>query len=93
MYKEILELEKYCNEIGVECKGEKHFDGYVLRFNNGGDVIQCTGSYGSRHGCVEFGYTGYEGMDFKACTLENAKAFVELAKDKLNEVTENETNI
>lgn len=87
MYKEILELEKYCNNIGVVVRKETNFDGYTLRFNNGGDVIQCTGSYGSRHGCVEFGYTGFETVDFKATPLEKAKQFVAEHGYELNEVT------
>ena len=84
MYNEILELEMYCKEIGVKVKKERLIDGYVLKFKNGGDVVQHIGSYGSRSGCVEFGYTGFTSTDFKATPLKNAKAFVKRNKDKLN---------
>jgi hypothetical protein len=90
MYKEILELEIYCDEIGVETRKEEILDGYVLNFNNGGDVVQHQGSYGSKVGCVEFGYTGFETIDFYATPLKDAKDFVLKHKDELNEVTENE---
>ena len=88
MYKEILELEKYCDDIGVETRKETLLDGYVLRFNNGGDVVQHQGSYGGKAGCVEFGYTGFEEVDFKATLLEKAKEFVAEHKYELNEVAE-----
>ena len=84
MYKEILELEKFCEKIGVETHKEELFDGYVLKFNNGSDVIQHGGSYGHNIGCVEFGYTGVESRDFCATPLEKAKDFVHKYKRKLN---------
>lgn len=59
MYDEILKLEQYCKRIGVKVKKERLYEGWALRFNNGGDVVQHRGSYGSRCGCVEFGYTGF----------------------------------
>lgn len=83
MYKEILELKKYCNEIGVICRYEKLFDGFAIRFNNGGDVVQHSGSYGNRIGCVEFAIGNYE--DYKAISLEKAKTLIRVWKDKLNE--------
>lgn len=84
MYNEILELEKYCNEIGVKTRKISYFGGWALYFQKG-DVIQHRGSYGNNAGCVEFGYTGFEEVDFKATTLENAKEFVKTNKDILNE--------
>lgn len=59
MYKEILELAKFCEENGIEIVQGELLDGYGLRFNNGGDVVQHMGSYGNSRGCVEFGYTGF----------------------------------
>ena len=86
MYNEILQLEKFCKEIGVECKLEKLWEGHAIRFNNGGDAVQHDGSYGSKCGCVEFGYTGFEEVDFCATKLDKAKEFVIEHKDKLNGV-------
>lgn len=84
MYKEILELAEYCEKIGVEIEKENFIDGYALRFKNGGDVVQHRGSYGSKSGCVEFGYTGFPRTDFHTTPLKEAKAFVKRHKDKLN---------
>ncbi len=83
MYEEILELEKYCNKIGVVTEKVGLLDGWCLYFNNGGDVVQHSGSYGSKNGCVEFGYTGFT-LDFKAMSLKDAKGFVRHRKDSLN---------
>lgn len=83
MYTEILELKDYCEKIGVVVREERLFDGYVLRFKNGGDVIQHYGSYGNNAGCVEFGLTGSR-LDYCATPLKNAKAFVKRNKEKLN---------
>ncbi len=83
MYKEILELKDYCDKIGVAVKQERLIDGYALRFNNGGDVVQHMGSYGNDAGCVEFGFTNL-GLDFCATPLKHAKEFVKRNKDKLN---------
>jgi hypothetical protein len=93
MYKEILELEEYCNEIGVAVRKETLYDGYILRFNNSGDVIQHSGSYGCRCGCVEFGYTNHETIDFYATPLKAAKVFIFKHKDELNKVREGEKTI
>ena len=84
MYKEILELKKYCNKIGVNCSYERLLDGFAIRFKNGGDVVQHFGSYGSESGCVEFGYTGFKRTDFHATPLKKAKEFVKRNKYKLN---------
>jgi hypothetical protein len=84
MYKEILVIEDYCKKNGVKIKKKKLFDGYVLRFNNGGDVAQHGGTYGSNQGCVEFGFTGFSFIDFNACNIQEALSFIELHKDELN---------
>lgn len=83
MYEEILELEKFCSEIGVDTEKIPLLDGYCLKFNNGGDVIQHSGSYGSKNGCVEFGYTGFT-IDFKAIPLKAAKDFIKRKKNSFN---------
>ena len=82
MYKEILELKKYCDKIGVSCICERFIDGYALRFNSGGDVVQHRGSYGSNAGCVEFAIGSRR--DYKATILSRAKNLVKRWKDKLN---------
>ena len=90
MYNEILELEEYCKKIGVIVHKETFLDGYCLKFNNGGDVVQHRGSYGCNCGCVEFGYTGFKKTDFKATTLPCAKSFIYRHRTELNEATGNE---
>lgn len=84
-FNEILELAKFCDENGIEYQKDEFRGGAALRFNNGGDVIQNMGSYGHENGCVEFGYTGFEEVDFTATSLESAKDFVKKNKDALNQ--------
>lgn len=81
-YREILKLHTYCEKTGVECRLEKIFDGYVIRFNNGGDFIQHYGSYGCDCGCVEPAIGSR--LDYTAVPLKNAIALVRRHKDKLN---------
>ena len=81
-YKEIIELYEYCQKIGVEAEKTTLYDGFIIRFNNGGDVVQHFGSYGSDIGCVEFACDSK--IDYQSCSLDNAKRFVRRNKDKLN---------
>ena len=81
-YKEIIELSKYCDKIGVEYRLEELYDGYQIRFNNGGDFIQHRGSYGCRSGCVEPAIRSR--ADYTAVSLKNAKRLVKRHKDRLN---------
>lgn len=53
MYNEILEIAKVCEENGIACKLSELWDGYKLLFNDGADIVQHSGSYGSAEGCVE----------------------------------------
>jgi hypothetical protein len=81
-YKKILKLHTYCEKTGVECHLEKLYDGYAIRFNNGGDFIQHKGSYGCNVGCVEPAIGSR--LDYSAVPLKNAIALVSRHKDKLN---------
>lgn len=81
-YKEILELYDYCVKIGVEATLSRMFDGYVIKFNNGGDCIQHLGSYNHDDGCVEPAIGCRK--DYTAVSLKNAKALVRRWKDRLN---------
>lgn len=81
-YKEILKLHKYCKKTGVECRLEKLYDGYALRFNNGGDFVQHHGSYGCNVGCVEPAIGSR--LDYSAVPLKNAIELVRRHKDRLN---------
>ena len=87
-YKEIKALKEYCDKIGVIATLKDLFDGYILRFEKGGDCVQHRFSYGSDEKKVEFGGTGSR-LDYKATTLDNAKAFVKRNKDKLNKEERN----
>ena len=82
VYKEIIELNEYCQKIGVETEIARLFDGFIISFPNGGDVVQHFGSYGSDSGCVEFACNSK--IDYQRCSLENAKRFVRRNKSKLN---------
>lgn len=53
MYQEIVKLYQWCKENLIECTLETLWDGYVIRFIDGSDVVQHSGSYGSKAGCVE----------------------------------------
>ena len=89
-YKEILKLHTYCEKTGVECRLEKCFDGYAIRFNNGGDFIQHRGSYGCNVGCVEPAIGSR--LDYTAVPLKNAISLVKRHKDKLNKALERSEN-
>ena len=81
-YNEILKLYAYCLKIGVNVDISPMFNGYCIRFKNGGDVIQHDGSYGSYCGCVEFAIGSR--VDYKGISLKNAKQLVLRNKEKLN---------
>lgn len=81
-YTEILELHEYCLKTGVEARLEPCWDGYAIRFNNGGDFVQHDGSYGCLSGCVEPAI-GCR-LDYSAVDLKQAKALVKYHKDRLN---------
>lgn len=83
-YNEIKKLHKFCERKGVDCSLERMLDGYAIRFKNGADVVQHYGSYGALLGMVEFGSTGYEDVDFRAMSLEDAKKFISKNVDWLN---------
>ena len=53
MYQEIVKLYQWCKENLIECTLEPLWDGYQIRFFDGSDVVQHSGSYGSSYGCVE----------------------------------------
>lgn len=82
-YEEIIELYDFCIENGINCEFASFLDGYSIVFARG-DVVQHHYSYGSGAGKVEFGFTGYEDVDFMPTSLEDAKAFVLEHKDKLS---------
>lgn len=72
-YNEIWELFTWLMEEGFPCTIEHYLDGAIIELVHG-DVVQHRGSYGSQIGCVEFGYTGFEDIDFCAMPLDKAKA-------------------
>lgn len=82
-YKEIQELYDFCVENGINCEFEPFIDGYAIILERG-DVVQHGSSRGNNCGKVEFGFTGYDEVDFVATSLNNAKAFILELKDKLS---------
>ncbi len=81
-YREIIELYKYCEKIGVYAEITPMYNGFHIRFKNGGDVVQHDGSYGSCCGCVEFAIGSR--LDYTAVPLKNAKSLIYRNKEKLN---------
>ena len=81
-YKEIVELYEYCGKIGVHAEISPMFDGFCIRFKNGGNFIQHGGSYGRDCGCVEPAIGSR--LDYTAVTLKNAKRLLRRHKEKLN---------
>lgn len=53
MYQEIVKLYQWCKENLIDCTLEPLWDGYQIRFFDGSDVVQHSGSYGAKNGCVE----------------------------------------
>lgn len=86
MYYEILAIESYCRQIGVETQRFENMGGYVLAFNNGSDVAQHRGTYGSKAGYVEFGYTGHKNYDIQGIDIYKALTFIKRHKDELNKL-------
>ncbi len=81
-YTEINELYEYCKKIGIHAEISPLFDGFYIRFENGGDIVQHFGSYGSDSGCVEPAIRSR--LDYTAVSLKNAKSLVRRHKDDLN---------
>ena len=81
-YKEIQQLFEYCKTIGVYAELFSFLDGYCIRFQNGGDVVQHGFSYGNDCGCVEFAIGCKK--DYTAVSLKNAQAIIRRYKQKLN---------
>ena len=88
-YKEILLLYEYCKEIGINATLSELFNGYCIRFNNGGDVVQHFGSYGSGAGCVEPAIGCGCELDYTAVPLDEAKSLLKRYKEELNKRCDN----
>lgn len=82
-YREIVELYDYCEKIGVQAEISPLFDGFCIRFKNGGDVVQHGGSYGCEAGCVEPAIGSR--LDYHGIPLKKAKALIKRHKERLNE--------
>lgn len=81
-YREILALYEYCQKIGVYAEISPLYGGYIIRFKNGGDVVQHPYSYGGNCGYVEPAIGSR--LDYKAVPLRNAKMLIRRHKAKLN---------
>lgn len=87
-HSEIRELYDYCITIGINAELKPMYDGYAIRFVNGGDFVQHFVSYGHDIGCVEPAI-GCR-LDYTAVPLKNAKALVKYHKERLNRRVDNE---
>ena len=81
-HEEIIELSKYCEEIGVETTHDVWSDRHLLRFNN-----SCSCEQLLYKGYIMFNYTEPE-LDSVIFKLEEAKKFVKENKEFLNKVFE-----
>ena len=69
MYKEILELHEMCKAHNISCELSELWGGYKLLFDDGADIVQHFGSYGSAKGCVEPAGFGDE-IDYTAVSKD-----------------------
>ena len=71
--KELENRKKIIEEFGDVVKFENLWDGYKITFPNGADIVQHSGSYQSKLGCVE-----PAGMPcaFRPITIEKAKKII-----------------
>lgn len=81
-YDEIVKLQSFCIGEGIACLLTPMFDGFILRFPNGADLVQHFGSYGSDRECVEPAGVD-ERYDYSAVSFELAKSLVLKHRDKL----------
>lgn len=81
-YPEILELYAFCEKEKIPVALEKLYDGYAIRFPDGGDFVQHYGSYGNDRGCVEPAI-GCK-RDYTAVPLRDAKMLVTWHRFKCN---------
>ena len=81
-YPEILELYSFCEKNKITATLEKLYDGYAIRFPDGGDFVQHYGSYGNDRGCVEPAI-GCK-RDYTAVPLRDAKMLVTWHRFKCN---------
>lgn len=81
-YPEIWALFYFCVESGIKCTMERLYDGYAVRFPNGGDFAQHYGTYGGTEGSVEPAIGDAE-FDYSAVGINLAKTLVKKHKSKL----------
>ena len=88
-YKEIVQLYRFCRQIGICTRLEQFFDGYAIRFPRAkfGDFVQHNFSHGSTVGRVEPAINC--SADYTGISLVEAKALVQKHKDRLNGGTGN----
>lgn len=86
-YPEIWALFYFCVESGIKCTMERLYDGYAVRFPNGGDFAQHYGTYGGTEGSVEPAI-GDDEFDYSAVGLNLAKTLVEKHKSNLQKNAE-----
>ena len=79
-YTEIQKLYEYCVNLGIETTIEPLFDGYIIRFEDGRDIVQHQYSYLALNGYVEpaMGCN----LDYHPVTLDTAKQIVHRAQGK-----------
>ena len=84
-YQEIQLLAMYWqNDLKSECTLSRLWDGYKIVFPNGADVIQHSGSYGGKEGCVEFAGVD-DDIDYSAIDLPTALNILKVFYDELSQ--------
>ena len=80
MFIEIVDLYDWIlKEFGDVVEFSRLWDGYKITFPNGADIVQHSGSYESKFGCVE-----PAGMPYAYCPISIAKAKKIIEKNQKN---------
>ena len=80
MFNEIVNLYNWIiEEFGDVVEFSRLWDGYKITFPNGADIVQHSGSYESKMGCVE-----PAGMPYAYCPITIGKAKKRIEKNQKN---------
>lgn len=80
MFVEIVDLYDWIlKEFGDVVEFSRLWDGYKITFPNGADIVQHSGSYESKMGCVE-----PAGMPYAYCPITIGKAKKIIEKNQKN---------
>lgn len=73
MFIEIIELYKWCVIQGIPCEIKRLYDGHIIIFPDGSDMVQHSGSYASKQGYVE---PACFSISYEPVTIDTAKKLI-----------------